>query len=173
MSLHERFELGALLGAGAMGRVHAATHRRSGLEVAVKRMAPDADPERFAHEVSAVAQLDHPHVVWVIDQGRDASGRPWLAMQRATGTLADETGARWSRIRAALVRLLDALAHAHARGVIHRDIKPSNVLVTMHDGEPVPKVIDFGIAKATSAELTQKTLFTEHRQVVGTPAYMA
>ena len=66
-----------------------------------------------------------------------------------------------------------AVQHAHQKGIIHRDIKPSNVLVTLHDGKPVPKVIDFGIAKATNAELTEKTLFTEHRQMIGTPQYMS
>src|SRR5947208_6304773 len=79
-----------------------------------------------------------------------------------------------TRARLALfVSVCHAIQHAHQKGIIHRDIKPSNILVTLHDGVPVPKVIDFGIAKATNAELTEKTLFTEHRQMIGTPAYMS
>jgi serine/threonine protein kinase len=83
-----------------------------------------------------------------------------------------ERGSTRSAARA-VREVCHAIQHAHQKGIIHRDIKPSNVLVTLHDGVPVPKVIDFGIAKATNSELTSKTLFTEHRQMIGTPAYMS
>ncbi|MEO0604351.1 MAG: serine/threonine-protein kinase PknK, partial [Myxococcota bacterium] len=101
-----------------MGRVYAGVHRRSGVPVALKFMAGRDDPARFAHEVEAVAGLDHPHIVWVLDHGVSDDDGPWLAMQRATGTLVDERGAPWGRVRRALDHLLEALAHAHARGVI-------------------------------------------------------
>src|SRR5439155_8364371 len=113
----------------------------------------------------------------VFDAGSTATGRPYFVMELVRGLPITDycdqarlTTADRLRLFAQVCR---AVQHAHQKGVIHRDLKPSNVLVTLHDGEPVPKVIDFGVAKALGQKLTDKTLFTRFEQMIGTPAYMS
>jgi len=170
------FDLLHFIGRGAAGGVWRGVHRRSGLPVAVKAVPTDA--ATFAREVEAVAGLDHPHVVCVLDHGvadgsdELAEGTPWLAMPLATGTLRDEGVMPWSRQRRALRGLLEGLAHAHARGVVHLDVKPSNVLVgcRRHPRQPMPDPLDglcladFGIARLLDGP---------ERPCLGTPRFMA
>jgi serine/threonine protein kinase len=121
--------------------------------------------------------MDHPNIAKVLDAGATETGRPYFVMELVRGVPMTEycdTNNLATRERLELfVPVCHAVQHAHQKGIIHRDIKPSNILVTMADGNPIPKVIDFGIAKATSARLTEKTLFTEFRQLIGTPEYMS
>ncbi len=132
---------------------------------------------RFEAERQALALMDHPNIARVLDAGATATGRPYFVMELVKGVpITEYCDANNLTTRARLelfVAVCHAVRHAHQKGVIHRDIKPSNVLVTLHDGVPVPKVIDFGIAKATGARLTDKTLFTEFKQLMGTPEYMS
>src|SRR5438552_3087863 len=126
----------------------------------------------------ALAMMDHPHIAKVLDAGSTETGRPYFVMEYIKGVPILEYCDREKLDTKARLELFmsvcHAIQHAHQKGIIHRDIKPSNVLVTMHDGVPVPKVIDFGIAKATSDQrLTDKTLFTAFEQFMGTPAYMS
>ena len=132
---------------------------------------------RFADERRALALLDHPHVVKIYDAGATPDGRPYFAMERVVG---ETITAFWERqaltlsARLALFsNLCRAIQHAHQKGLIHRDLKPSNVLIATMDGEPVPKVIDFGIAKVLEREFTGQTALTIFNQVAGTPAYMS
>jgi tetratricopeptide (TPR) repeat protein len=121
--------------------------------------------------------MDHPNIAKVLDAGATETGRPYFVMEYIRGIpILEYCDQEKVDTRARLelfILVCHAIQHAHHKGIIHRDIKPSNVLVTLHDGTPVPKVIDFGVAKATNSELTTKTLFTEHRQMIGTPAYMS
>jgi hypothetical protein len=132
---------------------------------------------RFEAERQALALMEHPHIATVLDAGATETGRPYFVMEYIKGIPILEYCDQEKLDTRARIELFTsvchAIQHAHQKGIIHRDIKPSNVLVTLHDGVPVPKVIDFGIAKATNSELTTKTLFTEHRQMIGTPAYMS
>ncbi len=114
----------------------------------------------------------------MLDAGATETGRPYFVMELVRGdpdhrVLRQGAAGHARRGSSSSRSVCHAIQHAHQKGIIHRDIKPSNVLVTLHDGVAVPKVIDFGIAKATNSELTNKTLFTEHRQMIGTPAYMS
>ena len=132
---------------------------------------------RFEAERQALAMMDHPNIAKVLDAGTTESGRPYFAMELVRGVPITEYCDR-SRLAirerlALFVQVCHAIQHAHQKGIIHRDIKPSNVLITLHDGEPVPKVIDFGVAKALNARLTDKTIYTEHLQVIGTLLYMS
>jgi serine/threonine protein kinase len=178
----DRYTLLTPIGEGGFGAVWMAEQREPvKRQVALKIIKLGMDTRqviaRFEAERQALAMMDHPNIAKVFDAGTTATGRPYFAMEYIRGvpileycdTERLDTHARLNLF----TQVCNAIQHAHQKGVIHRDIKPSNVLVAMHDGEPVPKIIDFGIAKATSAELTQKTIFTEHRQIVGTPAYMA
>jgi serine/threonine protein kinase/predicted negative regulator of RcsB-dependent stress response len=177
------FELRKPLGAGGMGEVWQGTHRAQGVAVAVKVLHGDAARtpaahREFANEIRAVARLDHPHIVRVFDhgrlneavqvlsKGRLTQGSPFLVMELARGgSLARWCGVMgWPEIRRILLELLDALAHAHARGLIHRDLKPGNVLRNGGQGAPV-RLTDFGLARALDDQ--------EQARVVGTPAYMA
>ncbi|MBM3854517.1 MAG: hypothetical protein FJ399_15435, partial [Verrucomicrobia bacterium] len=132
---------------------------------------------RFEAERQALALMDHPNIAKVLDAGATETGRPYFVMELVRGIKITEycdlnnlsTGARLDLF----VATCHAIQHAHQKGIIHRDIKPSNILVTLHDGVPVPKVIDFGIAKATQGELTDKTIYTQLQQCIGTPAYMS
>jgi serine/threonine protein kinase/tetratricopeptide (TPR) repeat protein len=170
------------IGEGGMGVVYMAeqTHpvRR---KVALKIIKPGMDTRqviaRFEAERQALALMDHPNIARVLDAGATESGRPYFVMELVRGVpitdYCDRSKLPVPERLNLFVQVCQAVQHAHQRGIIHRDLKPSNVLVTLHDGVPVPKVIDFGIAKATSQQLTEKTLFTGFAQLVGTPLYMS
>ena len=132
---------------------------------------------RFEAERQALALMDHPNIAKVLDAGATDSGRPYFVMELVRGIpITDYCDRQPAPPRERLelfVPVCQAVQHAHQKGIIHRDIKPSNVLVTLHDGTPVPKVIDFGVAKATGQTLTEKTLFTGFAQMIGTPLYMS
>jgi WD40 repeat protein/serine/threonine protein kinase len=132
---------------------------------------------RFEAERQALALMEHPNIAKVLDAGATDTGRPYFVMELVRGTritdYCDQNKLSTEERLNLFVQICHAIQHAHQKGIIHRDIKPSNILVTLHDGVPVPKVIDFGIAKATGQRLTDKTLFTAFQQFVGTPAYMS
>jgi serine/threonine protein kinase len=170
------------IGEGGFGTVYMAEQiepvRR---KVAVKILKPGMDTRqviaRFEAERQALAMMDHPNITRVLDAGATPTGRPFFVMELVNGIPITEycdkqhlcTGDRI----ALFLPVCRAVQHAHQKGIIHRDLKPANILITLHDGKPVPKVIDFGIAKALSGRLTDKTLFTEFRQLLGTPMYMS
>mgnify|MGYP000916168451 FL=1 len=170
------------IGEGGMGVVYMAEQahpiRR---RVALKVIKPGMDSRqvlaRFEAERQALALMDHHNIARVLDAGTTASGRPYFVMELVRGLpITDYCDRENLAIRDRLelfVLVCRAVQHAHQKGVIHRDLKPSNVLITVLDGVPVPKVIDFGIAKATGGGLTERTLFTGFHQLVGTPLYMS
>lgn len=149
--------------------------------VAVKIVKPGMDSRRivarFEAERQALALMEHPNIARVLDAGQTDSGRPYFVMELVRGTpiteFCDQNRLPTKERLELFLSICQAVQHAHAKGIIHRDLKPSNVLVTMHDGTPVVKVIDFGIAKALSEQLTDKTLFTGFAQMLGTPRYMS
>ena len=132
---------------------------------------------RFEAERQALALMDHPSIAKVLDAGATETGRPYFVMELVQGVsiteYCDKNSLSTKDRLALFLQVCHAVQHAHQKGIIHRDIKPSNVMVTHHDGKPVPKVIDFGIAKATNQRLTEKTLFTRYAHIIGTPAYMS
>ncbi|MGH7689628.1 MAG: tetratricopeptide repeat protein, partial [Gemmatimonadaceae bacterium] len=171
-----------LLAQGGMGVVYVAeqtepVRRRVALKVIKAGMDTREVVARFDAERQALAVMDHPNIAKVLDGGVTADGRPYFVMELVKGVPITEycdTHKLSTRERLALfVAVCHAVQHAHQKGVIHRDLKPSNVLVMLQDGKPVPKVIDFGIAKALSQSLTERTLVTQTGQAVGTPAYMS
>src|SRR5881628_559970 len=121
--------------------------------------------------------MDHPNIAKVLDAGSTDQGRPYFVMELVRGIritdYCDQNSLPTSGRLDLFIKVCQAIQHAHQKGIIHRDIKPSNILVTLHDGVPVPKVIDFGIAKATQGELTDKTIYTQFQQFIGTPAYIS
>jgi serine/threonine protein kinase len=149
--------------------------------VALKVIKPGMDTRqviaRFEAERQALAVMDHPHVARVLDAGATEYGRPYFVMELVRGTpitqYCDENNLPVRERLELFASVCQAIQHAHTKGIIHRDIKPTNVLVTRQDGQPVVKVIDFGIAKATGQQLTEKTLFTDFAQMIGTPLYMS
>jgi serine/threonine protein kinase len=132
---------------------------------------------RFEAERQALALMDHPNIAKVLDAGATENGRPYFVMELVKGTsLTEFCDAQKLRTRERLqlfVEVCRAVQHAHQKGIIHRDLKPSNVMVTMRDDRVVPKVIDFGVAKALSQKLTEKTIYTGYGQLIGTPLYMS
>jgi Tol biopolymer transport system component/tetratricopeptide (TPR) repeat protein len=132
---------------------------------------------RFEVERQALALMDHPSIAKVLDAGATETGRPYFVMELVTGVsiteYCDQNSLSTKDRLALFLQVCSAVQHAHQKGIIHRDLKPSNVMVTHHDGKPMPKVIDFGIAKATDQKLTEKTLFTRYAHIIGTPAYMS
>ena len=170
------------IGEGGMGVVYMAEQetpvRR---KVALKIIKPGMDSAqviaRFEAERQALALMDHPNIAKVLDAGTTDSGRPYFIMELVKGLPITEYSDRnqlTPRERLELFTpICQAIQHAHQAGIIHRDIKPSNVLITLYDGKPVPKVIDFGVAKAIDQRLTEKTLFTQYGVVVGTLEYMS
>ncbi len=160
------FELRTPVAQGGMGRVWRGVHRRTGTPVAVKEMLGRLEPRNiaaFRNEVRAMAGLDHPHIVRVLDYGATEAGAPWLAMEWIDDAGLLPSVVDWASLRAALVMLLDALAHAHARGLVHRDLKPGNVLFRA-DG--TLELTDFGLAHALRDPDADVRL-------AGTPAYMS
>jgi serine/threonine protein kinase/tetratricopeptide (TPR) repeat protein len=132
---------------------------------------------RFEAERQALALMDHPNIAKVLDAGATETGRPYFVMELIKGLpiteYCDQSQLTIPERLQLFISVCQAVQHAHQKGIIHRDIKPTNVLVTLHDGVPVVKVIDFGIAKATGEQLTEKTLFTNFAQMIGTPLYMS
>ena len=132
---------------------------------------------RFEAERQALALMDHPNISRVLDAGATESGRPYFVMELVRGIplseFCDQNRLTVGERLELFITVCHAVQHAHQKGIIHRDIKPNNVLVTLHDGTPVAKVIDFGVAKATGQQLTEKTLFTSFAQMIGTPLYMS
>jgi serine/threonine protein kinase len=170
------------IGEGGFGVVFMAEQTRPlSRKVALKVLKPGMDTRqvvaRFEAERQALALMDHPHIARVLDGGETASGRPYFVMELVRGIpITDFCDQDQLPVRQRLelfVSVCKAVQHAHQKGIIHRDLKPSNVLVTLHDDTPVVKVIDFGIAKATGQRLTEKTLFTNFAQMIGTPLYMS
>ena len=156
---------------------------RCGARVALKIIKLGMDTQeviaRFEAERQALAMMDHPNIAQGVRRRRDAVGRPYFVMELVRGVpiteYCDQDGLAVARAaRRCSSQVCQAIQHAHQKGIIHRDIKPSNILVTLHDGVPVPKVIDFGIAKATqSSGSPTDTLFTQAEQMIGTPLYMS
>jgi len=132
---------------------------------------------RFEAERQALALMDHPNIAHLFDGGETASGRPYFVMELVRGIpitdFCDQNHLPVRERLALFVSVCQAVQHAHQKGVIHRDLKPSNIMVTLHDDTPVVKVIDFGVAKAMGQQLTDKTLFTNFAQMIGTPIYMS
>jgi len=176
------FKLLEQIGEGGMGVVYMAEQQRPvRRKVALKIIKPGMDTKqviaRFEAERQALAMMDHPNIAHVLDAGSTDSQRPYFVMELVRGIPITEycdKNKLDTRARLKLfVSVCQAVQHAHTKGIIHRDLKPSNVLVTLHDGVPVPKIIDFGVAKATNQQLTERTLFTSFAQMVGTPLYMS
>ena len=175
-----RYKLLERIGEGGCGVVYMAeqeepVRRRVALKVIKLGMDTRSVVARFEAERQALALMDHPNIAKVLDGGATQTGLPYFVMELVRGVRITEfcDEARLSteaRLRL-FVQVCQAVQHAHQKGIIHRDLKPSNILVTVNDGAPVPKVIDFGIAKATGQRLTDKTLFTHFHSFIGTPAY--
>ncbi len=177
-----RYKLLQQIGEGGMGIVYMAEQtepvtRKVALKIIKLGMDTKQVVARFEAERQALAMMDHPHIAKVLDAGATDTGRPFFVMELVRGVPITEYCDKNKLSNATRLELFlpvcQAIQHAHQKGVIHRDIKPSNVMVTLHDGTAVPKVIDFGIAKATHQRLTEKTLFTNYAQMIGTPAYMS
>jgi eukaryotic-like serine/threonine-protein kinase len=177
-----RYKLLEQIGEGGFGVVWMAeqeepVRRRVALKIIKLGMDTKEVVARFEAERQALAMMDHPGIASVFDGGTTETGRPYFVMELVKGIpITDYCDANKLSTRERLELLMQvchAVQHAHQKGVIHRDLKPSNVLVTVQDDRPVPKVIDFGVAKATQARLTEKTVFTRFQQFIGTPAYMS
>jgi tetratricopeptide (TPR) repeat protein/serine/threonine protein kinase len=170
------------IGEGGMGTVFMAEQTEPvQRKVALKIIKPGMDSRqviaRFEAERQALALMDHPNIAKVLEAGETASGRPYFVMELVKGLpitkYCDEHHLTPRQRLELFVPVCQAVQHAHQKGIIHRDLKPSNVMVCLYDGKPVPKVIDFGVAKAAGPRLTEHTLFTEFGQVVGTFEYMS
>ncbi|MHC4083724.1 MAG: protein kinase domain-containing protein [Planctomycetota bacterium] len=177
-----RYKLLEQIGEGGMAVVYMAEQkkplrRRVALKIIKLGMDTKQVIARFEAERQALAVMDHPNIAKVFDAGTTKTGRPYFVMELVRGVsiseYCDKNKLNTKERLDLFVQVCNAVQHAHQKGIIHRDIKPSNVMVTLHDGKPVPKVIDFGIAKATSQRLTEKTLYTRYAQMIGTPAYMS
>ena len=177
-----RYKLLEQVGEGGFGVVYMAEqtkpiNRRVALKIIKLGMDTKAVIARFEAERQALAMMDHPNIAKVFDAGATDTGRPYFVMELVKGIpiteYCDKNNLDTRQRLELFVDVCKAVQHAHQKGIIHRDIKPSNVLITLHDGKPVPKVIDFGIAKATAHRLTEKTVFTRFAQMIGTPEYMS
>ena len=177
-----RYRLMEQIGEGGMGIMFVAEQERPvRRRVAIKIVKAGMDTKdvvaRFEAERQALALMDHPNIAKVFDAGSTESGRPYFVMELVRGVPVTEycDKKRLSVLERLelFVQVCQAVQHPHQKGIIHRDIKPTNVLVADHDGKPVPKVIDFGVAKATNQRLTECTIYTRLQQIIGTPMYMS
>ena len=178
----DRYKLLEKIGEGGMAVVYMAEQERPiRRTVALKIIKLGMDTKqviaRFEAERQALALMDHPNIAKIFDAGATETGRSYFVMELVKGVsiteYCDKNKLSTPERLQLFIQVCNAVQHAHQKGIIHRDIKPSNVMVTLHDGTPVPKVIDFGIAKATNYRLTEKTVFTRYTQMIGTPAYMS
>ena len=170
------------LGKGGMGVVWMAEQREPvqryvAIKIIKATMSGDQVLARFEAERQALAMMDHPNIAKVLDAGATAAGRPYFVMELVKGVpfskYCDQEKLTLKDRIDLFIPVCNAVQHAHQKGIIHRDLKPSNVLIALYDGKPVPKVIDFGVAKATHQKLTEKTMFTELGEVIGTLQYMS
>ena len=177
-----RYKILEKIGEGGMAVVYMAeqkqpVRRKVALKVIKLGMDTKEVIARFEAERQALALMDHPHIAKVFDAGTTDSGRPYFVMEMVRGiSITDYCDQQKLPTRERLelfLQVCNAVQHAHQKGIIHRDLKPSNIMVTLHDGRHIAVVIDFGIAKATSQQLTEKTLFTRYAQMIGTPEYMS
>ena len=177
-----RYKLLEKIGEGGCGVVYVAeqsepVRRRVALKVIKLGMDTRQVVARFEAERQALAMMDHANIAKVFDAGSTDAGRPYFVMELVRGIkitdYCDQNNLPTKDRLNLFIKVCHAIQHAHQKGIIHRDIKPSNILVTLHDGVPVPKVIDFGIAKATEGRLTDATVYTQLHQFMGTPAYMS
>src|SRR5207249_1671344 len=177
-----RYKLLEQIGEGGCGIVYVAeqeepVRRRVALKIIKLGMDTKQVIARFEAERQAVALMDHPNIARVFDAGATETGRPYFVMELVRGIkitdYCEEHNLSTKERLDLFIQVCRAIQHAHQKGIIHRDIKPSNILVTSNDGSPVPKVIDFGIAKATQGRLTDQTIYTAFAQFIGTPAYMS
>ena len=177
----DRYEIGKRIGEGGMGVVYSAQMRNPSRAVAIKVIRLGMDSERviarFELERRALARMEHPNIASVLDAGVTSDGRPYFAMELVRGEpivrFCDEHAMGTDERLRLLIQVCHAIQHAHQKGIIHRDIKPSNVIVTEHDASMIPKVIDFGIAKATQGGMKPEATMTMQAQAIGTPAYMS
>ena len=176
------YKLLSVLGEGGFGMVYLAEQKHPiKRQVALKVIKPGMDSKRivarFEAERQALALLDHPGIAHIFEAGSTESGRPYFVMEYINGMpITDYCDYHKLSIEDRLtlfIQVCQAVQHAHQKGIIHRDIKPSNIVVSLQDGKAVPKVIDFGVAKALGMPLTDKTIFTQQGQLVGTPEYMS
>jgi serine/threonine protein kinase len=177
-----RYKILEKVGEGGCGVVYVAeqtepVRRRVALKVIKLGMDTRQVVARFEAERQALAMMDHPNIAKVLDGGATDNGRPYFVMELVRGIkitdYCDQASLPTRERLELFIKVCQAIQHAHQKGIIHRDIKPSNILVTLNDGIPVPKVIDFGIAKATEGRLTEATVYTQLHQFIGTPAYMS
>jgi serine/threonine protein kinase/tetratricopeptide (TPR) repeat protein len=175
------YRLLQLIGEGGMGEVWLAEQFEPRRKVAIKLIKAGMDTKqvvaRFESERQALALMDHPAIAKVLDGGSTDQGRPYFVMEYVAGvSITDHCDTNKLSTAARLklfTEVCEGVQHAHQKAIIHRDLKPSNILVSLVDGKPQPKIIDFGIAKATGYRLTEKTLFTELGAIIGTPEYMS
>jgi eukaryotic-like serine/threonine-protein kinase len=177
-----RYRLLENIGEGGCGVVYVAeqtepVRRRVALKVIKLGMDTRQVVARFEAERQALAMMDHPNIAKVFDAGATETGRPFFVMELVRGIritdYCDENQITTHERLELFIKVCQAIQHAHQKGIIHRDVKPSNILVTLHDGVPTPKIIDFGIAKATEGRLTEATVYTQWHHFIGTPAYMS
>jgi serine/threonine protein kinase/WD40 repeat protein len=181
-TLIARYRLRERIGEGGCGVVYVAeqeqpVRRRVALKIIKLGMDTRHVIARFEAERQVLAMMDHPNIAKVLDAGSTEAGRPYFVMELVRGVrITDYCDKAHLDTRQRLdlfIEVCQAVQHAHQKGIIHRDLKPSNILVTINDGRPVPKIIDFGIAKATAGRLTDKTIYTALHEFIGTPAYMS
>jgi serine/threonine protein kinase/Flp pilus assembly protein TadD len=176
------YKLREQIGEGGFGTVWVAdqeqpVRRRVALKIIKLGMDTKEVIARFEQERQALALMDHPNIAKVLDAGTTENGRPYFVMELVRGVkiteFCDDQQLPMAQRLALFITVCQAIQHAHQKGIIHRDLKPSNILVSLNDGKAVPKVIDFGIAKATQGRLTDATVYTQFEQMIGTPLYMS